>query len=288
MPAPADDVERADDVEIVIPVHGGVDEFARCLASVADEGLPVTVVDDATPEPDAARLKKLCADHGARLIVHEVNGGPGTARNTGFAATTAPFVAFIGSDVVATPMWASRLRRIFDDSVVGTAGPRVRPDMQGGLGIERYEETRSELDMGAHLNRVVYRVSVGWLPAASAMVRRAAVTDPPFEPGMRIGEDVDLLWRMDEAGWDVHYVTDLVHHHRTRISLAELSARRAGYGSSAAQLKARHPDRLMPARSSASGLALMAALASRRRPMRWAGPAIASYELARQRRLLVP
>ncbi|QDQ97530.1 mycofactocin biosynthesis glycosyltransferase MftF [Tomitella fengzijianii] len=288
LPAPADGVERADDVEIVIPVHGGVAEFERCLASVATEGVPVTVVDDATPEPDASRIKQLAADHGARLIVHEVNGGPGAARNTGFAATTAPFVAFIDSDVVAEPHWVSRLRPVFDDPAVGAVGPRVLPDVCGTSAIELYEETRSELDMGPHPSRVVYGVPVGWLPTASAIVRRSAVTDPPFEPGMRIGEDVDLFWRMDEAGWTVRYVTDFVNRHRVRNSLAEFSGRRAGYGSSAALLEARHPDRLIPARPSVSGLAIIAALASRRPAARWSALGVAGYELARQRRLLDP
>src|SRR5699024_5091980 len=278
--------ETADDVEIVIPVHGNPDELAACLASVTAEGLPVTVVDDASPEPDASRIKTLVADYGARLIVHEHNGGPGAARNTGFAATTAPFVAFIDSDAVAAPRWASRLRRVFDDPMVGAAGPRVRPDVRGTSAIELYEETRSELDMGAAPSRVVYGVPVGWLPTASAMVRRAAVTEPPFEPGLRVGEDVDLFWRMDEAGWTVRYVTDIVNHHRVRTSLADFTARRAMYGSSAAMLEARHPNRLIPARPSASGLAVLAALSSTHKAVRWSAVGIVGYELARQRRLL--
>src|SRR5699024_3489662 len=280
--------ETADDVEIVIPVHGNPDELAACLASVTAEGLPVTVVDDASPEPDASRIKTLVADYGARLIVHEHNGGPGAARNTGFAATTAPFVAFIDSDAVAAPSWASRLRRVFEDPAVGAAGPRVRPDVVGDSAIELYEETRSELDMGPHPSRVVYGVPVGWLPTASAMVRRAAVTEPPFEPGLRIGEDVDLFWRMDEAGWTVRYVTDVVNRHRVRTALRDFSSRRAGYGSSAAQLEARHPNRLIPAQPTVAGLALMAALSSRRPAAKWAALGITGYELARHRRVLPP
>lgn len=293
LPAPAPDAGTdasavPDDVEIVIPVYRGVDEFARCLASVTPEGLPVIVVDDASPEPDAAAIARLCAEHGARLIVRADNGGPGAARNTGFAATTADFVAFIDSDVVASPGWVTRLRPVFDDPGVGAVGPRVRPDVVGDSVIELYEETRSELDMGPHPSRVVYGVPVGWLPTASAMVRRSAVTDPPFEPGLRIGEDVDLFWRMDEAGWTVRYVTDVVNHHRVRTALRDFSSRRAGYGSSAAQLEARHPDRLIPAQPTVAGLALMAALSSRRPAAKWAAVGITGYELARNRRLLAP
>ncbi len=291
-PAPADPESGASavpgDVEIVIPVYRGVEEFARCLASVAPEGLPVIVVDDASPAPEAAEIARLCAEHGARLIVHERNGGPGAARNTGFAATTADFVAFIDSDVVASPGWVTRLRPVFDDPIVGAAGPRVRPDVVGDSAIELYEETRSELDMGPHPSRVVYGVPVGWLPTASAMVRRAAVTEPPFEPGLRIGEDVDLFWRMDEAGWTVRYVTDVVNRHRVRTALRDFSSRRAGYGSSAAQLEARHPNRLIPAQPTVAGLALMAALSSRRPAAKWAALGITGYELARHRRVLPP
>lgn len=285
LPGPADGTAKAVDAEVVIPVHGGADEFERCLASVAAEGLPVTVVDDASGQPDASRIKQIATDYGARLIVHEENGGPGAARNTGFAATTAPFVAFIDSDAVASPNWVSRLRPVFDDPAVGAAGPRVRPDVQGTTPIELYEETRSELDMGADPSRVVFGVPVGWLPTASAMVRRSAVTDPPFEPGMRVGEDVDLFWRMDEAGWTVRYVTDVVNHHRVRTSLEHFTTRRAMYGSSAPHLEARHPNRLIPARPSASGLAIIAALSNKHTAVRRSALAVAGYELARQRRL---
>ncbi len=281
-PLPVTDRD-VDDVEIVVPVYGDAAALARCLASLAPAGLPVTVVDDATPEPEASAIREAADAHGARLIVRAENGGPGGARTTGFDATTAPFVAFVDADVIASADWISRLRPLFDNPLVGAIGPRVLPDVRGTSTIELYEETRSELDMGPNPSRVVYGVPVGWLPSASVIVRRSAVTDPPFEPGLRVGEDVDLFWRMHEAGWTVRYVPDVVGHHEVRTSLKDFAGRRAVYGGSAADLEARHPGRLIPARPSASGLAVLAAL-STRHP--WVAGAIALYELARQRRLL--
>lgn len=281
-PLPVADRE-VDDVEIVIPVYRHADSLERCLASLAVEGLPVTVVDDASPRADAARIRKAAAAHGARLIVLERNGGPGAARSAGFQASEAPFVAFIDADAIAAPDWVARLRPLFDDPLVGAVAPRVRPDLQGTSTIELYEETRSELDMGPDPSRVVYGVPVGWLPSASVIVRRSAVTDPPFEPGLRVGEDVDLFWRMDEAGWTVRYAPDVVNHHEVRTSLKDFMGRRAGYGGSAADLERRHPRRLIPARPSLSGLAALAALALRKP---WIAAGIAAYEFARQRRIL--
>lgn len=283
-PLPTAD-RRVDDVEVVIPVYRHAESLERCLASLAAEGLPVTVVDDASPRADAARIARAAAAHGARLIVRAKNGGPGAARSDGFDATSAPFVAFVDADVLAAADWISRLRPLFDDPLVGALGPRVLPDIQGISTIELYEETRSELDMGPDPSRVVYGVPVGWLPSASVIVRREAVTDPPFEPGLRVGEDVDLFWRMHEAGWTVRYAPDVVNRHEVRTSLKDFSLRRTMYGGSAADLERRHPGRLIPARPSLSGLAVLAAL-SMRKP--WLAGAVAAYELARQRRILQP
>ena len=274
-----------DDVEIVIPVYRHAKSLQRTLDSLRAEGLPVIVVDDASPRADAARIKQAAEAHGAKHIVLPVNGGPGEARAAGFAASTAPFVAFIDADAIAAPDWIARLRPLFDDPLLGAVAPRVRPHVTGTSSIELYEDTRSELDMGPEPSLVVYAATVGWLPTASVLVRRSAVTDPIFEPGLRVGEDVDLFWRMDEAGWSVRYAPDVVNHHEVRTSLKDFVGRRAMYGGSAADLERRHPRRLIPAQPSLSGLAVLAALALRKP---WIAAGVAGYEFARQRRILAP
>jgi hypothetical protein len=61
-----------------------------------------------------------------------------------------------------------------------------------------------------------------------------------------MGEDVDLVWRLGDAGWSVRYVPAVeVGHHEPGSWSAWLS-RRFRYGTSAAPLAQRHPDRLAP------------------------------------------
>jgi hypothetical protein len=189
----------------------------------------------------------------------------------------------VDSDVVASPQWIARLRPLLNDPMMGAVAPRVRPHVRGDSAIELYEETRSELDMGAVPSRVVYGVPVGWLPSATVIVRRSACSNPPFEPGMRVGEDVDLFWRMEEAGWTIRYAPDVVTYHEVRTSLKDFSTRRASYGGSAAPLEQRHVNRLIPARPSLTGLGVLTALALGRP---WLSLAIAGYELSRQRQIL--
>ncbi len=271
------------DVEVVVPVYGDPGPLQRCLASLAADGLPVTVVDDASPEPHAGRIAEIAEEYGARLVRQDVNTGPGGARNAGLTATSSPFVAFIDADALASEGWLARLRPVLDDELVGAVGPRVRPDVRGTSAIELYEETRSEIDMGAVPSKVVHGVAVGWLPSAAVLVRRTALSHPAFEPGLRVGEDVDLFWRMDEAGWTVLYVPDVLAHHEVRTSWVDFVTRRAMYGRSAAHLEMRHTGRLTPASPAVTGLAVLAAI-STRHPVVAAG--ITVYEIARQRAVL--
>ena len=60
------------------------------------------------------------------------------------------------------------------------------------------------------------------------------------------GEDVDLCWRLVEAGARLRYepIAQVAHDHRTE--LRDWVARKAFYGGSAAPLSVRHPDKIAP------------------------------------------
>ena len=72
------------------------------------------------------------------------------------------------------------------------------------------------------------------------IVRRDALPVDPFDPALRYGEDVDLIWRLLDAGWRVRYDPSVVVAHEERDPLR----RRFRYGTSAAPLTQRHPGKL--------------------------------------------
>jgi hypothetical protein len=84
---------------------------------------------------------------------------------------------------------------------------------------------------------------VGWLPSACLVVRAVDLEAGAFDEGRRVGEDVDLVWRL--AG-RVRYEPRSVVTHGTRSSWAAWLRQRQGYGRSAALLDARHPGVLAP------------------------------------------
>jgi mycofactocin glycosyltransferase len=276
-------------VAVVVPAYGRPDRLAACLASLAVDThdthddldsldsldthddlagsagvAEVVVVDDASP--DGAAIASVTAAHGARLIRHAVNRGPGAARNTGLAATSAPVVAFLDSDCTASRGWLDALVPLFDDPRVAAVAPRVRPrpDELRQSVLARHEAARSALDMGRRRELVRPGAPLGFVPSAALLVRRDALADGAFEPALRLGEDVDLVWRLAAAGRHVRYEPSVTVLHDARLRFGAWARRRYEYGTSAADLDRRHPGRLAPARPSAWNLAALALLVAGR------------------------
>jgi hypothetical protein len=80
------------------------------------------------------------------------------------------------------------------------------------------------------------------------LVRTAALAelDGPFEPALRYGEDVDLIWRLDAAGWRVRYDPAVEVGHLEPGTWWERIVKRFRYGTSAAPLSRRHPGAVPP------------------------------------------
>jgi mycofactocin system glycosyltransferase len=230
------------EVTVVIPVRDRPEWLDGCLASV-DPGIPVVVVDDGSRDP--APVAEICRRHHARLVVRPVNGGPAAARNDGLGRVDSELVAFLDSDCVAGPGWLAPLVAMFDDPGVGAVAPRVRPLGPSRSVRARYDRDRSPLDMGAEPSGVGPDRRVRYVPTAALVVRRRALT-MGFDPGLRFGEDVDLVWSLVDAGWEVRYLPSVEVGHHPPSSWSGLLRRRFRYGTSGGPLARRHPGRLAP------------------------------------------
>ena len=220
------------------------------------------VVDDGSA--DAAAVAAVCRRHGARLVVANRGSGPAAARNRALLDLETELVAFLDSDCRPAPGWIDTLAGHFDDPLVAAVGARIRP-LPAATGRrasvrERYDMARCPLDMGERESDVGPGRRVAYVPTAALLVRRAALTTG-FDPELRYGEDVDLVWRLCATGWRVRYDPAVVVGHSEPDTWAGLLERRFRYGTSAAPLARRHPGRLpatvlRPRRALACGLAL--------------------------------
>jgi mycofactocin glycosyltransferase len=186
-------------------------------------------------------------------------GGPGPARNDGLALVTTPLVAFLDSDCVAGPGWIRGLAVHFADAMVGAVAPRVRP-VTGDSAAGRYLAARAPLDMGPREARVAPLTRLSYVPTAALLARADALPAGGFDPGLRYGEDVDLIWRMIGAGWRVRYDPAGEVRHAEPGRWSTVLARRFRYGNSAAPLARRHPGLVPPLILQAWPAAAVAAL----------------------------
>ena len=203
-----------DDITVVTPQLGGTVHVDGRLT-----------VDDGSDPPLANAALRL-----------DVNRGPGAARNAARPSIDTPLVAFVDTDVsMPNPDWLSALLWHFDDPRVGLVAPRV------------CGEHGSPLDLGEQSARVRAGTRISYVPAAAIVVRVEAFDAVGgFDERLRFGEDVDLVWRLDDAGWRCRYDPSVEVWHEPRQSWLLRLRQHADYGTSAAPLALRHPGALSP------------------------------------------
>lgn len=223
-----------DDVTVVIPVRG--ENPTALLAAL--EGLRVIVVDDGSPTPIPGAA-----------VRHDTARGPAAARNAGWRLVATPLVAFLDADTLPQPGWLDPLLRHFETPGVGAVAPRVR-SVPGDSALERYEQTRSPLDLGPQPGPVLPGSRISYVPTAALLIRTETLTQlGGFDETMRFGEDVDLVWRLT-AGHQARYEPSSIVEHAPRLSWPALLRQRYGYGCSAGPLGRRHGEHVAPVRIS--------------------------------------
>ena len=231
------------DVTVVIPAF--IDNAAD-LALLQDlvyalRGIHVVVVDDASPQEIHLA--------GAIVIRHTINTGPAGARNTGAQHVQTPFVVFVDTDVRITTDSISRMIAHFSLPETHCVAPRVTSKPGAGR-INSYEELRSSLDLGTMPAVVQPTSRVSYVPSACLAVRvNTFHALGGFDESLRVGEDVDFVWRLAATDMVCRYDPHITCTHKPRASFGALLRQRFSYGSSAAALDQRHPHCVAPLRS---------------------------------------
>ena len=184
--------------------------------SAALRGHHVIVVDDGSESP--IDISAFTGGSGRISVLRqEISRGPAAARNVGMRSATTEFVAFLDSDVVPRAGWLEVMLGHFSDPSVVLVAPRiVALDIESN-DLARYEHSRSSLDLGPREAAVRARSVVSYVPSAAILARRRVLLDEGgFDETMRVAEDVDLCWRLEESGWRLRYepAAHVAHDHR--------------------------------------------------------------------------
>lgn len=198
-------------LSVVVPCYNAAKDLDRCLAALrqdAGDDLDILVVDDASSEGDAAAV----ADrHGARCLRLEENVGPAVARNAGVAATAREAVLFVDADVRVHAGTVNKALAALDEA----------PDVGACFGS--YDDAPGDPRFLSQFRNLYHRhthqtgrreASTFWT-GCGAVTREAFDAVGGFSPALsRLGmEDIDLGYRLRDAGYRILLVKDMLGQH---------------------------------------------------------------------------
>ncbi|GEN33548.1 MULTISPECIES: mycofactocin biosynthesis glycosyltransferase MftF [Aneurinibacillus] len=226
-------------VSIVIPVRNRPADIRRCIESVLCCHYPrdrfeIIVIDDFSTDNET---KEAIKEYDVRLIEMEQNVGQSCCRNIGVREAKGEVIAFTDSDCVVSHNWLRLLTQPFVDENIAIVGGGV-DSYSSKKALDRYEEVRSPLHMGERGGEIGPGKLIPYIPTCNVFIRRSAFLQVGgFKEEMRVGEDVDLIWRVLQQGNKGWYIPEgrILHRHRNRMS--EFIVRRAQYAASEALLE---------------------------------------------------
>ena len=225
-------------ISVVVCSYNGASTIRDTLDGLQKLDYPdfeTIVVDDGSTDSTA----QIASEHPVQLI-RTKNGGLSQARNVGIQAATGEMVAFIDDDAYPDIHWLKFLAKtIIEGKHVGVGGPNLPPPNDGW-------KADAVANSPGNPNVVLLTDKVAeHIPGVNMMFRKDALNKiGGFDPIFRTaGDDVDLCWRLREAGGIIGFSpAAMVWHHR-RNSIRKFWRQQVGYGRAEGLLERKWPEK---------------------------------------------
>jgi GT2 family glycosyltransferase len=213
--------------------HNTRELLARCLESVcAEPAGAVVVVDNASTDGSAAMVRERFP--GVQLLANRANLGYGAGANQAIRQCAARYVLLLNSDTLVQPGALAALSAYFEAHAgAGLVGPRLlypngRPQascyafptplhvlLEETTLIRHIAATPGLRHLFLHTRPYKRALRVPWVLGAALAVRRSAfeVVGGFDERFFMYAEEIDLSYRLWEAGWETHFTPNAVVVH---------------------------------------------------------------------------
>ena len=243
-------------VSVVIPTYNRLARLQRVLTALseqtgADVSFEVVVVSDGSDDGTDEYLSAVTTSFDL-VSVTQANAGPAAARNRGVDVARGSILLFVDDDVLASPGLVAEHVRTHDshpgDTVV--IGPMLTPaDLRLSIWIE-WEQAMLYKQYAA-LARGEYAPTYRQFYTGNASVRRSSiVASGGFDVRYRRAEDVELAYRLGQAGARFVFNDRAIGYHYAERSFGTWLQNAAEYGANEVLFAAEHPSsgRLQDAR----------------------------------------
>ena len=226
-------------VSVVVCAYNAERTMSACLASLEHLNYPdyeVIVVNDGSTD----RTLEISEDFPYCRIISQENRGLSVARNVGAEAATGEIVAYTDSDCVADPDWLNYLVATMErKGLVACGGPNFAP-AEDSLVPEAVA-----VSPGAPCHVLLDDEIAEHIAGCNMAFRRDVLLglggfDPIFHAA---GDDVDICWRLQDAGYPIGYSAAAMVWHFRRNTVNAYIGQQKGYGKAEALLYGKHPGR---------------------------------------------
>ncbi len=232
-------LERYPRVSVVVCSYNAERTMEACLASLEKLNYPdyeVIVVNDGSTD----RTLEIAERFSYCRIISQPNKGLSAARNVGAAASTGEIVAYTDSDCVADPDWLAYLVAKMETArLMACGGPNFPPPedslVPAAVAVSPGGPTHVLLsdDVAEHI-----------AGCNMAFRRDALLRLGGFDPIYRAaGDDVDICWRFQDAGYTIGFSPAAVVWHFRRNTVSAYIGQQRGYGKAEALVYSKHPFR---------------------------------------------
>ena len=232
-------LKRYPRVSVVVCAYNAERTIDRCLASLAALNYPdyeVIVVNDGSRD----RTLEIAESYDFCRIISQPNKGLSVARNVGAEAATGEIVAYTDSDCVTDQDWLNYLvAKMETNNLAACGGPNFPPPEDalvpavvavapGGPTHVLISDEVAEHIAGCNM----------------AFAREVLIRLGGFDPVYRAaGDDVDICWRFQDAGYVIGFSPAAVVWHFRRNTVSAYCKQQRGYGKAEALVYAKHPFR---------------------------------------------
>ena len=226
-------------MSVVICTYNGSATLGGCLEAVLALDYPdyeVIVVCDACLD----RSAEIAGSFEGVRVIETLRRGLAAARNTGMEAATGEVVAYIDDDALADPDWLTRLAQTFaEGEFAAVGGPNVLPPESNWVA-----ECVANAP-GGPTHVLVSDRDAEHIPGCNMAIRKEALEriggfDPQFRAA---GDDVDVCWRLLDAGERIAFNPGAVVLHHRRATVRGYLRQQRGYGKAEALLERKHPNK---------------------------------------------
>lgn len=226
-------------VSVVVCAYNAERTMDQCLASLEVLNYPdyeVIVVNDGSTD----RTLEISQRYPYCKIISQPNKGLSVARNVGAEASTGEIVAYTDSDCVADPDWLTYLvGKMVSADLVACGGPNFPPPEDSLI------PAAVAVSPGGPTHVLVSDDVAEHIAGCNMAFRRDVLMAlGGFDPLYRAaGDDVDICWRFQDAGYTIGFSPAAVVWHFRRNTVKAYINQQRGYGKAEALVYGKHPFR---------------------------------------------